>query len=673
MNEKLWKKKESIKFKILTIPLCIMLIVITAISILTIGIFKTKLLERMEGDGINLCKQIANQVNNNNSAMISLNESIEERIRTLGNFIASNSDKVNNDYLIQIAKQFNVDEINFTDPSGKIIYSNLEPSLGSVFGSDHICYPVLKGDKNELMENIRKSRETNNYYKYGYVRKNDGGIIQIGILANKVQDLSESLEKQVLIDKLIEDKNLVYAAFIDTNSKIIAHSNKELIGNNDENEGVKTALNGKPYSKINLYDGKVEVNNVVVPVFDGDKEIGVAELGISTETVNKTINNVILLILIIAIATIALIAVIMIRIAGSITKPLAELIDVSQKISQGEFDNEISINGSGEIGILETSFKCMSDSLKNTIKKIDTEVANVSEMASSLSLNSEQMTYATSEVTGAIQEISSGACTQSNDLIQVANHISALGNEVNNIYNKITYVREKSVFTEDKVTIGKEQLGVLLKSIEDVKEAFNTVKNQISNLNLSVSQVGKITTAINQISEQTNLLALNAAIEAARAGEAGRGFAVVADEVRKLAEQSKQSTDQIQDLIQAISGETANVIHTSDQVKKYMVEQVGIVEGTLDSFNDMLNAVAGISPLVQDAYISIEKTMNVKETVSEKVDNVTSVSEETSASAEEISASSEELLASSEEVSKFAAKLNEFAKEIKKETSKFKY
>ncbi len=673
MNEKLWKNKDSIKFKILTIPLCIMLIVITAISILTIGIFKTKFLEKMEGDGINLGKQIANQVNNNNSAMISLNESIEERIRTLGNFIASNSDKVNNDYLIQMAKQFNVDEINFTDPSGKIIYSNLEPSLGSVFGSDHICYPVLKGDKNELMENIRKSRETNNYYKYGYIRKNDGGIIQIGILANKVQALSEALEKQVLIDKLIEDKNLVYAAFIDTNSKIIAHSNKELIGNNEENEGIKTALKGEPYSKINLYDGKFEVNNVLVPVFDGDKEIGIVELGISTETVNKTINNVIMIIFIIAIATIAVIAVIMIRIAGSITKPLAELIDVSQKISQGEFDNEISVNGSGEIGILETSFKCMSDSLKNTIKKIDTEVANVSEMASSLSLNAEQMTYATSEVTGAIQEISSGACTQSNDLTEVVNHISALGDEVNNIYNKITYVREKSVFTEDKVTIGKDQLGVLLKSIEDVKEAFNTVENQISNLNLSVSQVGKITTAINQISEQTNLLALNAAIEAARAGEAGKGFAVVADEVRKLAEQSKQSTGQIQDLIQAISGETANVIHTSDQVKKYMVEQVGIVEGTLDSFKDMLNAVANISPLVQDAYISIEKTMNVKGTVSEKVDNVTSVSEETSASAEEISASSEELLASSEEVSKFAAKLNEFAKEIKKETSKFKY
>lgn len=673
MNEKLWKNKESIKFKILTIPLCIMLIVITAISILTIGIFKTKFLEKMEGDGINLGKQIANQVNNNNSAMISLNESIEERIRTLGNFIASNSDKVNNDYLIQMAKQFNVDEINFTDPSGKMIYSNLEPSLGSVFGSDHICYPVLKGDKNELMENIRKSRETNNYYKYGYLRKNDGGIIQIGILANKVQALSEALEKQVLIDKLIEDKNLVYAAFIDTNSKIIAHSNKELIGNNEENEGIKTALKGEPYSKINLYDGKFEVNNVLVPVFDGDKEVGVVELGVSTETVNKAINNVIMIIFIIAIATIAVIAVIMIRIAGSITKPLAELIDVSQKISQGEFDNEISVNGSGEIGVLETSFKCMSDSLKNTIKKIDTEVANVSEMASSLSLNAEQMTYATSEVAGAIQEISSGACTQSNDLIQVVNHISALGDEVNNIYNKITYVREKSVFTEDKVTIGKDQLGVLLKSIEDVKEAFNTVENQISNLNLSVSQVGKITAAINQISEQTNLLALNAAIEAARAGEAGKGFSVVADEVRKLAEQSKQSTDQIQDLIQAISGETANVIHTSDQVKKYMVEQVGIVEGTLDSFKDMLNAVANISPLVQDAYISIEKTMNVKETVSEKVDNVTSVSEETSASAEEISASSEELLASSEEVSKFAAKLNEFAKEIKKETSKFKY
>ncbi|AQS09771.1 methyl-accepting chemotaxis protein McpB [Clostridium saccharobutylicum] len=673
MDEKVLKKRESIKFKILTIPLAVMFTAILIISIITIGVVKTKVMEKMKSDGIELANQIANQADNNNAAMSSLNESIEERIRTLANFVANNSDKVNNDYLSQLAKQFNVDEINFTDSTGKIIYSNLQPSIGSVFGSDHISYPVLKGDKNEFMENIRKSRETNNYYKYGYVRKNDGGMVQVGILANKVQSLSTSLEMQTLIEKLTDGQNVVYAAFIDKNSKIVAHSEKDNIGNNEDNEGIKTALNGKVYSKMDYYKGKIQVHNIMVPVDNNGEQVGVVELGISTDGINKTINRIIALILIIAIASIIVISVIMFKIANGITKPLAELVNISQKISKGEFDNDVSINSTGEIGILQSSFNYMSDSLRSTIKKIKDEISTVNNMASSLSSNAEQMTAATGEVTNSIQEISAGASKQSNDLLEIADHISNLADEVNNIENKISNVKESSAFTEDKVKIGKEQMEVLLKSIEDIKKAFEVVDNHTNNLNLSVSQVGQITYVINEISEQTNLLALNAAIEASRAGEAGRGFAVVAEEVRTLAEQSKQSTEQIQKLIQSISGETINVIDTSDQVKAYIMNQVGIVKETMNSFNDMLDAVAKISPLAEDTYASIEKTIRVKNTVSDKVDNITAVSEETTAESEEISASSEELLASSEEVSKFASKLSDVAEEISKETSKFKY
>lgn len=170
MKHKLQSSQKSIKFKILMIPIIIILAIVISISIAAINLIKTRLTSQVNENGINLANQISKQVEKSSSAVTMLNEVIEARIRTLGNFLVNGS-KWDNNYLTALAKQFEVDEINVTDSHGKVIYSNLPTSIGAVFGSDHISYSVLKGEKSTLMENIRKSRETNNYYKYGYVRK----------------------------------------------------------------------------------------------------------------------------------------------------------------------------------------------------------------------------------------------------------------------------------------------------------------------------------------------------------------------------------------------------------------------------------------------------------------------------------------------------------------------
>lgn len=672
MKENLKLKTKSIKAKILIIPLMITFIVIVLISAAFITEIKVKLMSQMKDYGANLASEITSEISNNNTSMDALNESIEERIRTLGTFIVRNVDKVNNDNLVQLAKQFNVDEINITDPTGKVIYSNLQSSLGSVFDSKHISYSVLKGDKSELMEDIRKSRENDNYYKYGYVRKDDGGIVQIGILANKVKKLSGSLEIQTLIDHLAKNKNIVYAGFVDKNNKIIAHSEKNKIGQVLDNEEIKAALAGKTYSGTNSYNGKTKMYNIIVPIIKDNVRIGAVDIGFSTENLNKSIYNMVVLTLIIAILSFALISFVMIKIANRITKPLNELVLVSQKIAKGEFDNEIIVKSNDEIGILALSFKNMSKSLKETIGTIKNEAAKIGDMASNLSANSEQMTAATNEVANAIQDVTHGSAAQSNDLVEVVDNMTDLADELQNIHDKLEHVKGSSDVTEDKAKIGKEQINILLKSIEDVKKSFETVVVKVNSLSSSVSQVGNITDVINGISEQTNLLALNAAIEAARAGEAGKGFAVVADEVRKLAEQSRESTEQIQKLIQSISNETADVIGTSGEVENYVEKQVVVVEDTIKSFNEMLQALSNISPLVNDTYTSLKNTIKSKDTVLNKIEGVTAVSQETSSSAEEISASSEQMLASTEEVSKFAAELNGVVQQLNEETNKFK-
>lgn len=665
------KNKSSIKFKILAIPLISIFIAITIITINSIVASRNILTTQMETDGMNLAKQIQSQIEINNKSMESINQSISDKIRTTGSFILNNSDKVNNEYLASLAKQFEIDEINYIDASGKIIYSSLPTSIGSIFDSNHISYPVLKGDKDFFVENIRKSKETNDYYKYGYVSKPGGGMVQIGLIANKVQSLSKSIETQTLVEKLTEDKSIVYAVFIDTNLTKVANSDISKIGEKVDHIGSKTAaVEGKPYSSIYMHEGK-EVYDVLVPVHDGDKLIGAIDIGVSMETVRDTLNNVLILIIAISIIIFIIAAFILLKVSKGIISPLNKLVFAAGKIAQGDLRHNVEINSNDEIGLLYDSFDTMTKYLKDTMKIIKDSSFEVSEMSSSLSSNSKQMTITTSDVTNSIQGVSQGTLHQASDLVDISTNILKLSDELDNINDKVNGVKDSSSLTEEKAIVGKKQIDILLKSIEEVKISFDEQAVKINNLNASVSKVGNITNVINGISEQTNLLALNAAIEAARAGEAGRGFAVVSEEVRKLAEQSKESTEQIQRLVESISSETKGVLDNSNNVTNLVDKQSSTVKSTMNAFNEMLNSLSNIGPFVADTHKSLQTTMESKNSIIETMDNVTAVSQETSASSEEIAASSEEMLANSEEVSDFAMKLEEISKKLNDEINKF--
>lgn len=667
------KFKSSVKSKILLIPIIIIFIIIAIIACVSIGIAKNKILLQMKSDGMTIANHIGGEMERNNISIDELNESIDTRIRTLGGFIAINQDKIDNDYLTTVANKFEVDEINVTDPSGKIIYSNLPTSIGTVFDSKTDSYKVLKGDKDISIEDIRKSRETNDYFKYGSIKKSDGGIVQIGILANKVKVLTSNLEAQKLMESLAKDNGIVYALFVDKNLKVTADSDKSKIGITLDNVGSRTAaVNGKVYSSEYEYENKVPVYDILVPVVKNGKTIGAIDLGMSMENVNKTVFIITGSIIVLALIAFAIAAIILIKISKRITAPLNELVAVAKKIEDGDLNNDITINNKDEIGILARSFRSMSDGLKNTVNSIIENSSKVQSMSNDLNTNAEHITSAANEVSGAIQEVAKGTTKQSEDLISISNSMDKLGEEIQNIFDKLSYVEKTSKTSENKADTGKKEINLLLKSITDVKSSFEEVVKRINSLNISVSKVGSITEVINGISEQTNLLALNAAIEASRAGEAGRGFSVVAEEVRTLAEQSHESTAQIQKLIQSISAETKDVISTSGKVNDLVKSQSAIVDRAMNSFEEMSSSIAKIGPLVDDAYKSIKTTNESKNIIVGKIESVTAVSEETSASSEEIAASSEEMFASSENAAKFSDDLKKVVSELNEKISRFK-
>lgn len=264
-----------------------------------------------------------------------------------------------------------------------------------------------------------------------------------------------------------------------------------------------------------------------------------------------------------------------------------------------------------------------------------------------------------------------GTASQADELTQIVELMSELAEHLDGIQDKMAMVKHHVDGAEDKAGVGKENIELVSSSSGSLTTAVQEVHVKLTALEDSVSQIGMITQTINGISNQTNLLALNAAIEASRAGEAGAGFAVVAGEVRKLAEQSKIATEQIQALIESIAVETKEVLQTSHEVEDLMGNQVQSVELTTDSFRDILEAVSAIAPLIEETYLNIQNTLQTKDIVVDKVSAVSAFAQEMSASSEEISASSEEMLASAQEVSSHAGQLNDISVSLNSQINQF--
>ena len=303
---------------------------------------------------------------------------------------------------------------------------------------------------------------------------------------------------------------------------------------------------------------------------------------------------------------------------------------------------------------------------EKSLEEVNIASTELSDSVNTLSSISHNMVTSADEVSHAINEIASGANLQATEIASIVNLLTNLVGEVNSIEEKLYVVRGNAKEAGDKAQEGENNIYELINFIVKIKQSFDTVMNKINELSVTVSEIGKITDIINNISEQTNLLALNASIEAARAGENGRGFTVVANEVRKLAEESKGSSEKIINLVKSVTLETKEVTEKSSEVSSLLEEQAVVANDTIMSFEDIIGSVNSVPRLIEETEGLLKKTVEENMIVLEKVQNVSEAAQEVSAASEEIFSSSEELVISSEEISNLSIKINNQLEELKK-------
>lgn len=317
-----------------------------------------------------------------------------------------------------------------------------------------------------------------------------------------------------------------------------------------------------------------------------------------------------------------------------------------------------------ETGTMAASLGEMRVSLEGIVGSMRSSSSEVSGQSAGLLEVSRQMEVATTTISESVKEVTGGVVAQAEELTTISEILRRFNEQIDQMSSEIKTIDSESKRIEGQAGKGEEDMRKLTVSVEAAEQAFRGFSGKIGILEARLLDIQAITGIINGISDQTTLLSLNASIESARAGEAGRAFAVVAEEVKKLAVQSKQSAIEIDALIRDVTLETAAMVEMTGLLGTEHDKQGAAIDAAIDSFGDILNGISGIVPRIEAISEAAMSVRTEKENLSEKLESASIVAEEVAASSEEIAASLDGMSSSSGEVATAASSLAAMTQEM---------
>lgn len=302
------------------------------------------------------------------------------------------------------------------------------------------------------------------------------------------------------------------------------------------------------------------------------------------------LNRVIWLMVIVALITVVIVGLLVFNIANQLSKPIKRISNTTYDLSAGSGDLTIrmDVDRDDELGELSNNFNGFLDDLSNI-------VSDIRGFSGSLASSCAELDATMDEIDKSVDDLSNVSNT-------TAAAIEELSNTISSVTDNSSNVLMDAVNTSDLTHSGSKSIKSTIDDINSIKKYVDTSSYSVGSLGLKVDEIGEIIEVINEIASQTNLLALNAAIEAARAGDAGRGFEVVAEEVRKLAEKTKSATSSIYSMVKGIQSETSQVVASMQDVKNCVVsslsktsETVNVldsIESNIDSLKDKIQHIS---------------------------------------------------------------------------------
>lgn len=361
-------------------------------------------------------------------------------------------------------------------------------------------------------------------------------------------------------------------------------------------------------------------------------------------------------------------------VSGAITKPINAAVHYLQQIGSGNLATEIPqamLNKQSEVGTMVRAINVMKQDIQKIIGGISGSVHIVSQSASSLKDGMDQTQQASSQITESIIQLSTASSDEANTVMKGSEKVEELGGAIDQVTTSTQEILDIARHTGEL-----NQRGIVI--MQELVERFNnTLKSSeetalaVNQVNDSAGEISSILVTILEISRQTNLLALNASIEASRAGEHGRGFSVVAAEIRKLAEQSASAVNNISYIISNVNSQVGAAVQAIGISRELFKDQETAVRETETIFNDIMVSVDSQVDKTSEVDVHIQVMEEKRYELTDVFTNISAITEENAAITQDVSAAAEEQLATIDDLADYLSQLKGLSKDLEENVKKF--
>lgn len=538
----------------------------------------------------------------------------------------------------------------------------------AVIVSNVICMVfILESSKKQITDSVKHTMVD--------VINTTSKIMENEISNSGVDDLDYDGYANNLSDVKLEGMDSAYMYVVQNDGTMLYHPTKEKVGQPVENAVIKgvvqqlqdgkkpgTAVVEYDFNGTTKYSAYTILNNENILVLTADESEALA--GITTVTgVAVGIS-----------AIVVLLAIIICFILGRrLMRPLVKVSTIIEEIANGDINADFGMvkETNDEIGLIIEKMKELTQSLGNIVGKIRNSSDTMSSNSYELNDTSSQTLAANNEISKAVEDVAEGSTGMAASISKINENLLEMSNETKDINASVDEIKNQTVAVQDSSKIMNDKIKSMQDSSHKMDEGISAISKRIETVNTTVDKVSNIVSVIEEISSETNLLSLNASIEAARAGDAGKGFAVVAQEIRVLSDNTNTELENIKQIISSLVEECRYCVQASGTIVEDNAKQKEEIKAVLDEFGSLDEQIQKTAEKADEIEELVTAMIELNDDITKSSNSLTDVSAANAAATEEMNANIEELNAMMHGVSEMAEHMNNESDGLKEALSFF--